>query len=153
MALLFSAPLGKHFSFIAESRVIAEGLQYHMEKPALFIYRISEIPDCKSFTANSSVIKNWFLVKKHHESWVQENNAWQNSEWKDCAQETDTMVFYNKKGNAGQLRTNIVWILPEASESLTHFFLWCYSVSPSHDMACPRARFLKPLGDLASLYQ
>lgn len=136
--------------------VITEGLQYHMEKPALFICRISKIPNCKSFTANTSVIKNCFLVKKHHETWVQESNAWQNSECKDCAQETDTSLLkknLKKKRNTGQLRTSIIGILLEGSESLTHFFLWRHSFSPSHDMACPRPGFLKPLGDLASLYQ
>lgn len=74
-----------------------EGLQCQLVKRALLISTIFKVPNCKSFkssTANSAVIKNCFLVKEHFQPWVQENNAWQNVRWKDCAQEIDTIVIY-----------------------------------------------------------
>lgn len=51
-------------------------LQCRLVKSALFISRILKIPNCKSISENSAVIKNCFLMKEIYQPQVQEKNAW-----------------------------------------------------------------------------
>lgn len=53
-----------------------EALQCQLVKSAPFSSRILKIPNCKSISENSAVIKNCFLVKEHYKPQVQEKNAW-----------------------------------------------------------------------------
>lgn len=73
--LLWFVVLGQCSSPMPVRREATEGLQYQLLKSALFISRILKIPNCKSISENSAVIKNCLLVKEHYQSQVEEKNS------------------------------------------------------------------------------